>query len=136
MVLIIHPGDYAIPSDRTMRDLRPDDARRLARIRRLAWLIDGSARLPGTTFRFGLNSLIGLVPAGGDAVLAGLSMVIVWEAHKLGVPRPVLARMVANIGIEAIGGAIPIAGDAFDMVFKANLRNVALIEDYLRRARS
>ncbi len=101
-------------------------------IRRMAWLLDGSARLPGTRFRFGLNSAIGLVPGGGDLVLAGLSLVIVWQAHKLGVSRTVLARMIANIGIEAVGGAIPIAGDAFDMIFKANLRNLALIESYLR----
>ena len=54
-----------------MERLGPDDARRLAWMRRLAWLLDGSARLPGTRFRFGLNSVIGLVPGGGDAVLAG-----------------------------------------------------------------
>ena len=110
-----------------------DAERRLARLRRLAWLIDGAARLPGTRFRFGLNSVIGLVPGGGDVVLAGLSLLIVWEAHRLGVPRAVLARMVANVGIEAVGGAVPLLGDAFDMVFKANLRNVALVEEYLRR---
>ena len=127
-------GAYAIQQYETIRGLQPDALRRLARVRRLAWLIDGSARLPGTRFRFGLNSLIGLVPAGGDAVLAALSMVIVLEARKLGVPRSILLRMVANIGIEAVGGAIPIAGDAFDMIFKANLRNIALIEDHLRHS--
>ncbi len=112
-----------------------DAARRLALIRRLAWLVDGAARLPGTRFRFGLNSVIGLVPGGGDAVLAGLSLLIVWQAHKMGVPRAVLARMLANVGIEALGGAVPIAGDAFDVVFKANLRNLALVEAHLQRSR-
>ncbi len=103
-------------------------------VRRLAWLLDGSARLPGTRFRFGLNSMIGLVPGGGDAVLAGLSLFIVWQARQLGLPKSLLLRMIANVGIEAVGGALPIAGDAFDMVFKANLRNLALLEAHLRRS--
>ena len=102
-------------------------------MRRLAWMLDGAVLLPGTRFRFGLNSVIGLVPVGGDVVLAGLSLLIVWEARRLGVPGPVLARMVANVGIEAAGGALPLVGDAFDMVFKANLRNIALIERHLGR---
>ncbi len=96
-------------------------------------MIDGAARLPGTRFRFGLNSVIGLVPVGGDVILAGLSLLIVWEARRLGVPVPVLARMTANVAIEAAGGALPLVGDAFDMVFKANLRNIALLERHLEQ---
>ena len=111
---------------------RGDARQRLERLRRLAWLLDGAARVPGTRFRFGLNSLIGLVPGGGDAVLAGLSLLIVWEAHRLGVPQSLLARMLANVGVEALGGAVPLVGDLFDMAFKANLRNLALLERHLR----
>ena len=111
--------------------MTPDAARRLARLRRMAWLLDGAARLPGTRFRFGLNSVIGLVPGGGDVVLAGLSLMIVWEARRLGAPPALLARMIANVGIEAAGGAVPILGDLFDMAFKANLRNLALLEAHL-----
>lgn len=110
----------------------PDAAARLARLRRLAWLIDGAARLPGTKFRFGLNSLIGLAPGAGDAALALISLYIVYEAHRLGVPRATLYRMLANIGIEAAGGAFPVIGDLFDMSFKANLRNLALLEAHFR----
>ena len=116
--------------------LHADAARRLTRLRRAAWLIDGAARLPGTRFRFGLNSVIGLVPGGGDAVLAALSLAIVWEARRLGAPPPLVARMLANVGIEALGGAVPLVGSLFDMAFKANLRNLDLLEAHLRVARS
>ncbi len=109
----------------------PSMEARLLRLRRLAWLIDGVFRLPFTRFRFGLNSLIGLTPAAGDAVLAAVSLYIVNEARLLGVPGPLLARMVRNVAIEAIAGAVPIVGDLFDVAFKANLRNLAIIEQHL-----
>lgn len=106
-------------------------AARLARLRTIAWLVDGAFRVPGTKFRFGLNSLIGLTPAAGDAVLAAISLYIVYEARRLGVPRDRLMRMLGNIGIETAAGAVPIVGDLFDMGFKANLRNLAIIEEHL-----
>ncbi len=106
-------------------------AARLKRLRRLAWLIDGAFRLPGTRFRFGLNSLIGLTPAAGDAVLAAISLYIVNEARLLGVPSSKLATMVRNVAIEAVAGSVPILGDLFDMGFKANLRNLAIVEEHL-----
>ncbi|WP_428534762.1 DUF4112 domain-containing protein [Rhodopila sp.] len=109
-----------------------DTAARLARLRRLAWLIDGAFGLPGTRFRFGLNSVIGLLPVGGDAVLGALSLYIIYEAAKLGLPKHQLGRMLANVGIEVLGGSVPIVGDLFDMALKANLRNLAIIEDHLR----
>ncbi len=108
-----------------------DPAARLARLRWLAWLIDNSFSLPGTRFRFGLNSVIGLLPIGGDAVLGALSLYIVYEAAQLGVPRHKLLRMLANVGVEVFGGSIPIVGDIFDMALKANLRNLRIIEDHL-----
>lgn len=104
---------------------------RLANLRRLAWLIDGVFALPFTRFRFGLNSLIGLAPAAGDAVLAAISLYIVNEARLLGVPGPLLGRMLRNVAIEAIAGSVPILGDLFDVAFKANLRNLAIIEEHL-----
>lgn len=106
-------------------------AARLARLRRLAWLVDGAFRIPGTRFRFGLNSLIGLTPAAGDALLAAVSLYIVYQAHRLGVPREKLGRMLGNVAIEASAGAVPILGDLFDVAFKANLRNLAIIEEHL-----
>lgn len=106
---------------------------RLGRLRRLAWLLDGAARIPGTRFRFGLNSLIGLAPWLGDTVLAGISLWIVWEARALGVPSHKLARMLGNVGIEAAMGLVPLLGDAMDVVFKANLRNLAIVEEHFAR---
>ena len=104
---------------------------RLTRLRRLAWLIDGAFGLPGTRFRFGLNSVIGLLPVGGDAVLGAISLYIVYEAAQLGVPGPQLARMVGNVAIEVFGGSVPVLGDLFDMALKANLRNLAIIERHV-----
>jgi hypothetical protein len=112
-----------------------DPAARLTRLRRLAWLIDGAFGLPGTRFRFGLNSVIGLLPVGGDAVLGVLSLYIIYEAAQLGLPRHKLVRMAANVGIEVLGGSVPIIGDLFDMALKANLRNLRIIDDHLRGIR-
>jgi len=109
-----------------------DVATRLTRLRRLAWMIDAVFLLPGTRFRFGLNSVIGLLPVGGDAVLGAISLYIIYEAARLDVPKPKLARMLANVGAEVLGGSLPIIGDLFDMALKANLRNLAIIEDHIR----
>jgi len=101
---------------------------RIERLRRLAWLIDAAGRVPGTGFRFGLNSVIGLAPGAGDAILAAISLYIVYEAHRLGLPRRKLYAMVFNVVIEAVLGALPVLGDLLDVVWKANLRNLAIIE--------
>jgi len=108
-----------------------DRARRLARIRRLAWLLDSSMRLPGTRFRFGLNSLVGLTPAAGDAAMAAISLYIVYEAYQLGLPKSQLARMLGNVAVETVAGSVPLLGDVFDATFKANLRNIALIDAHI-----
>ena len=100
-----------------------------------AWLVDGAFGLPGTRFRFGLNSVIGLLPVGGDAVLGALSLYIIYEAAQLGLPRHKLLRMMANVGIEVVGGSVPILGDLFDIALKANLRNLRIIDDHLRGSR-
>ena len=116
-------ADYIYPAS--------SSATRLARLRRLAWIIDGAFILPGTRFRFGLNSVIGLLPVGGDAVLGAISLYIIYEAAQLGLPRWKLGRMLANVGVEVLGGSVPILGDLFDMALKANLRNLKIIEDHL-----
>ena len=113
------------------RTASPDAQARLKRLRRLAWMIDGVFRLPGTRFRFGLNSIVGLVPVGGDAVLGAISLYIIYEAAQLGVPAPQLARMFANVALEVVGGSVPVLGDVFDMALKANLRNLAIIERHV-----
>ena len=108
-----------------------DTVARLARLRKLAWLLDAQFMLPGTRFRFGLNSLFGLAPAAGDLLLGGVSLIIVWEARRMGAPTALLGRMLANIAVEVVGGSVPLLGDLFDMAFKANLRNLAILEDWV-----
>ncbi len=105
---------------------------KLRRIRRLAWLVDAAFVMPGTRFRFGLNSLIGLAPGAGDAVLGVISLYIIYEAAQLGVPRAVLLRMIGNVVVEVLGGSIPVIGDIFDVALKANIRNIRLLERHLR----
>jgi hypothetical protein len=106
-----------------------DNAERAKRLRALAWLMDNSIPLPGG-FRVGIDALIGLVPGIGDAVGALISAYIVNEARNMGAPRSILLRMMGNVMIETVIGAIPFAGDLFDAAFKANTRNLALLAQY------
>jgi hypothetical protein len=108
---------------------------RIVRLRWLAWLIDAAGGLPGTRFRFGLNSLIGLAPGAGDAVLALSSLYIVCEASRLGLPRRQLYAMVLNVAIETLLGALPLLGDVLDVVWKANLRNIAILDRHFGLSR-
>jgi hypothetical protein len=106
-----------------------DSRSRMQRLRSMAWLLDNSIPLPGG-FRIGLDAIIGLVPGVGDAVGALLSVFILNEARALGAPRSVLMRMSGNVLLETLVGSIPFAGDLFDAGFKANMRNIALLERY------
>lgn len=105
--------------------------RRIDRIRRLTRLLDTSIRIPGTGQRIGLDPLLGLVPWAGDAVGAVLSAYLVWESARLGASRGVIARMLLNVAVETVVGVIPVAGDVFDAVWKANSRNLHLLDGYL-----
>ena len=109
------------------------DSRSLARLRWLGNLLDNSIRVPGTNFRFGLDTIIGLVPGVGDLAGGALSLYIVVEAARMGVPRPLLARMGYNVAVDALVGAVPLLGDLFDAGFKANLRNLALVQQHVER---
>ena len=120
------------PTWTTYRD-PPVPAAKIAWLRRLAWLIDAAGRLPGTRFRFGLNSLIGLAPVAGDTLLALISFYIVWEARRLGLPKRKINRMLWNVAIEVLLGAVPWLGDLLDVVWKANLRNIDIIESHFRQ---
>nr|WP_298795842.1 DUF4112 domain-containing protein [uncultured Acetobacter sp.] len=113
-----------------------DIAQRLRRVKRLAWILDAAFRLPGTRFRVGVDAIVGLLPVGGSAVMGLVSLYIVWEAWRLRVPSALLVRMVGNVLLETAVDTIPVAGDLFDAAFKANLRNVALLEQHFgHRAR-
>ena len=103
----------------------------LERLRRFAWWLDSGIPIPGTRFRIGLDPIIGLIPGVGDAAGAVLSTWILIEAGRRGLPRATLLRMAMNIGIDALVGAIPVLGDLFDFVWKANQKNMALIERHV-----
>jgi hypothetical protein len=106
---------------------------RLARIDALATLLDTAFIVPGTNVRFGFDALIGLVPGIGDAITTAMSLYIVHEARQLGVPRYLLVRMLGNVALDGIVGAVPLLGDAFDVMWRANRRNVRLLQDWLHR---
>lgn len=109
-------------------------AERIARIERLARLLDTRFGIPFTKVRFGADSLIGLAPGFGDAVTTALALYIVYEAHRLGAPKTVLARMLGNVAIDGLVGVVPVAGDVFDVMFRANRRNVGILREHLERA--
>lgn len=122
-------------SARTARFVRSASrAERIARIDRLATLLDTRFAIPFTKIRFGADSLIGLAPGVGDAVTTALALYIVYEAHRLGAPKTVLARMLGNVAIDGMVGIVPVAGDVFDVMFRANRRNVRILREHLDRA--
>jgi hypothetical protein len=108
-----------------MNDSREALRRKLGR---LAWLLDSAIQIPGTRFRVGLDAIVGLVPGFGDIVGVLLSSYIVREAARAGAPTSVLLHMAWNVAVEGVVGMIPFAGDVFDAAWKANQRNVALLD--------
>jgi len=105
--------------------------RRLQRLKRVGWILDSAIRIPGTRIRFGVDSLIGLVPGLGDLAAGALSLYIILEASRLGVPPSLLARMGWNVAVDTLVGEVPVLGDLFDVAWKANLKNLALLEEHL-----
>ncbi|WP_282609088.1 DUF4112 domain-containing protein [Pelagibius sp. Alg239-R121] len=103
----------------------------LSDLERLAGLLDAQFGIPGTRFRIGLDGLFGLIPGIGDGAGALLSLYIVFKARSLGAPTGLLLRMLLNVAIDSLVGAIPVAGDLFDLVYKANKRNVRLLKKHL-----
>lgn len=105
----------------------------LRRLDTLADWLDSRFKLPGTNIRFGLDAIFGLVPGVGDGVLALPSVYLIASAHSMGVPKMTLLRMAWNVLIDMLIGAIPLVGDIFDVGFKANRRNIALVRKHLDR---
>jgi hypothetical protein len=103
----------------------------LARARALTRLLDSAARVPGTSFRFGLDPLLGLVPGLGDVAGAALSGYVVLLASQLGAPTTVIVRMLGNVVVDTVGGSVPLIGDLFDAGWKSNTRNLALLERHI-----
>lgn len=105
----------------------------IERLDRLANLLDSKFQIPGTGIRFGLDSIIGLIPGFGDLVTVGPTAFLVHRAYLLGASRRTILRMVANTAVDWLIGSIPLIGDVFDLAFKANNRNVALLRKDLAR---
>src|SRR5262245_37621626 len=108
---------------------------RIARIDVLATLLDTALVIRGTGVRFGLDALIGLFPVVGDIITTALSLFIVHEAYQLGAPGHVIARMLGNVALDGVFGAVPLVGDAFDVLWRANRRNVRLLREWLDHER-
>ena len=127
-----------MPQSKPPIDLLPTNPRfaKLNHLRRLSYLWDRSLSVPGTNFRFGIESLVGVLPVGGDIVGMVLSTYILLQAAQLGLPKAVLVRMVLNIVLDGVVGAIPLLGDLFDTAWKANTKNVNLLEAHLRSPQS
>ena len=100
----------------------------LVALRKWATLLDAAFRVPGTTFRFGLDAIIGLVPGAGDIGTAFFSVMILLHAVRLKVPKVVIGRMLVNAALDMLAGTIPLVGDLFDAGYKANLKNMGLLE--------
>lgn len=110
-----------------------EQARELERLSRLARLLDEAVRIPGTQVRVGLDALIGIIPGAGDALSAAVSAYLIGQAARIGVPPLLIARMVGNLAVDLLVGAVPVAGDLFDIGFRANRRNVELLRRHLAR---
>src|SRR3954466_16025376 len=104
---------------------------RIARIDALGALLDTAFVIPGTQVRFGLDALIGLVPGIGDAITTVMALFIVSEARALGAPPWLVARMIANVALDGLVGAVPLAGAAFAVASRANRRNMDLLRAHL-----
>lgn len=109
----------------------PAEDRALDGYRKLAWAFDELFRIPGTQWRFGLDSIIGLVPGVGDIAVSALGAYALLLAFKLRAPVTVLTRMLLNIGVDTVLGSVPLIGDLFDATWKANTKNRRVLEAWL-----
>ena len=111
-----------------LRSLTPAQQTRLTGIRRIAELLDSAFVIPGTNYRIGLDPIIGLIPMIGDLASPIFTIALLWQAYDLGIPKVVQLRMIFNAAIDALIGAIPLAGDLFDFAWKSNQWNLELLE--------
>src|SRR5688572_497720 len=113
-----------------LRQLTPAQTQRLQGLRGISRLLDSAFLVPGTNYRIGLDPILGLVPGIGDLVSPLFTIGILWQGRDLGLPRIIQLRMIFNVAIDTFAGAVPVIGDLFDFAWKANDKNLALLEEY------
>ena len=113
-----------------MRQLSPAQVRRLDALRHFARLLDSEFLIPGTPYRIGLDPIVGLVPVLGDLLSPLFTIGILWQSRDLNIPRVVQLRMLMNVAIDTVLGMVPVIGDLFDVAWKANDMNYALLEQH------
>ena len=112
----------------------PDNELKVAKVRqlrKLSDLLDNAIRVPGTSLGVGLDPVLGLIPGGGDVLGGLISVYIVFSAAKMGLPKEILTRMASNIVFDSLVGILPVFGDLFDVAWKANSKNMDLLESHL-----
>jgi hypothetical protein len=127
--------DYDLKTGTLTPTAENPHARRQAldRLEQVTRLLDTALVIPGTNIRFGADAVIGLVPGVGDAITTAISAWVIYEARRLGAPRRLIMRMIGNVALDGMVGAVPLAGDLFDMMFKANRRNMRLLREWMAR---
>lgn len=127
----------ALPLSSVARTVFPSDgtltrAQTLQRVRWLAQFLDNRFVIPGTRIRLGWDAVIGLAPGVGDLATTALAAYVVYLARELGAPRRLLTRMACNVAMDFVGGSVPVVGNLFDVAFRANLKNLRLLERFLQ----
>lgn len=127
--------DYDLKTGTLRPMAEQPESRRQAfeRLDQLTRLLDTALVIPGTNIRFGADAIVGLVPGIGDAITTALAAWVVYEARRLGAPRHLIVRMIGNVALDGIVGAVPLVGDMFDVMFKANRRNLRLLRTWMER---
>jgi hypothetical protein len=125
----------ARPRVTRLRSLTAEQERRLAGLRRIADLLDNAFLVPGTSYRVGLDPIVGVLPVLGDLISPLFTIGMLLQARQLGVPKVVQARMLINVAVDALVGSIPVLGDLFDFAWKANDMNLGLLELHAREER-
>ncbi|MEG4117213.1 DUF4112 domain-containing protein [Microcoleus sp. N9_B4] len=109
----------------------PSHVASLRRLRRISHLLDNAIPIPGTKYRIGLDPILGLIPGGGDVISSIFAGYVVFKSAQMGVPQETLVKMAANIVFDTVAGTVPVAGDLLDVAWKANVKNIELLDTHL-----